>query len=77
MIPQKILDLMRDTREDTKQAAFNWFNKCDLMDLQKDRVVTVENERVDSFMKYARDKGVEPSLGLGTFDGKSRCLFLI
>lgn len=77
MIPKKIMDLMRDTREDAKKAAFNWFNKCDLEDLQRERVVTVENERVDSFMKYAREKGVQPSLGLGTFDGKSRCLFLV
>lgn len=77
MIPKKIMDLMRDTREDAKKAAFNWFNKCDLEDLQRERVVTVENERVDSFMKYAREKGVQPSLGLGTFDGKCRCLFLI
>lgn len=77
MIPKKIMDLMRDTREDAKKAAFNWFNKCDLEDLQKERVVTVENERVNSFMKYAREHGVYPSLGLGTFDGKSRCLFLI
>lgn len=77
MIPQRILDLMKDTKEDAKKAAFDWFNRCDLQDLQENRVVTVENERVDSFMKYAREKGVQPSLGLGTFDGKSRCLFLV
>jgi hypothetical protein len=77
MIPKKIMDLIEQTRDDHKEAAFNWFNECDLTDLQRDRVVTVENERVDSFMKYAREKGVQPSLGLGTFDGKCRCLFLV
>ena len=77
MIPKPILDLIEETRDDAKQAAFAWFNKCDLEDLQRERVLTVENERVDSFMKYAREHGVQPSLGLGTFDGKSTCLFLI
>lgn len=77
MIPKSILDLIEEARDDAKQAAFAWFNKCDLEDLQRERVLTVENERVDSFMKYAREHGVYPSLGLGTFDGKSKCLFLI
>jgi hypothetical protein len=29
-IPDQILKLMEDSKPDAKQAAFAWFNKCDL-----------------------------------------------
>lgn len=75
-IPDQILKLMEDSKPDAKRAAFAWFNKCDLDEIQKEKIVLVECERVESFIEYANKKGVHPSGGALSQDFKSQYLYL-
>ena len=75
-IPQPILQLMEDVKPDAKKAAFAFFNKCDLEEIQKEKIVLVEMERVESFIDYANQRGVHPSGGAFTNDLKSQYLYL-
>ena len=67
---------MEDTKKDAKAAAFAFFNKCDLTDLQKDKICKVETERVESFLKYANEKGVHPCGGAITNDLKAQYFYV-
>ncbi len=75
-IPQPILQLMEDVKPDTKKAAFAFFNKCDLEEIQKEKIVLVETERVESFLNYAKEKGVIPCGGAMSSDLKSQYFYV-
>ena len=75
-VPQRVKDLLNETKGETKKAAWNFFNKCDLADLQNDKICLVECERVESFIEYANKKGVHPSGGALSQDFKSQYLYL-
>ena len=76
MIPEKIMNLMRDTREDSKKAAMAWFNKCDLQDLIDTKLCVVEMDRVESFLSYAKAKGVIPNGGAFTENMKAQYFYI-
>lgn len=76
MIPQKILDLMEETREDSRKAAIAWFNKCDYCDLVNTGLCLVDTDRVDSFLEYAKAKGVNPNGGAFTENMKAQYFYV-
>ena len=61
-----IMQLLTECKEDTKKAAYAWFNKCDLEDLKRDKLCLVDMDRIDSFLEYAKSKGINPSGGAFT-----------
>ena len=67
---------MEDTKKDAKAAAYAWFNKCDLEEIQKEKIVLVDMDRVESFIDYANKKGVHPSGGAFTLDMKAQYLYI-
>jgi hypothetical protein len=76
MIPQQILNLMEDTKDDARKAAIAWFNKCDLQDLIDTKLCLVEMDRVESFLNYAKSKGVIPNGGAVTENMKSQYFYI-
>lgn len=68
--------LMAEAHEDTKKAAWAFFNKCDLCDLQNTRLCLVDMERVDSFLSYAKSKGVNPNGGAFTENMKAQYFYI-
>ena len=76
MIPQRRLDLMQDTKEDARKAAYAWFNKCDLQDLIDTKLCLVDMDRVESFLDYAKSKGISPSGGAFTENMKAQYFYV-
>lgn len=76
MIPQRILDLMKDTKEDARKAAYAWFNKCDLQDLIDTKLCLVDTDRVESFLEYAKSKGISPNGGAFTENMKGQYFYV-
>lgn len=76
MIPQQILNLMEDTKDDARKAAIAWFNRCDLQDLIDTKLCLVEMDRVESFLNYAKSKGVIPNGGAVTENMKSQYFYI-
>lgn len=70
------MQLLTECKEDTKKAAWAFFNKCDLEDLQRDKLCLVDMERRDSFLEYAKSKGVTPSGGAFSLDMKSQYFYI-
>lgn len=68
--------LLAETKEDTKKAAYAFFNKCDLMDLQRDKLCKVDMDRRDSFIEYANSKGVYPCGGAFTDNMKAQYFYI-
>lgn len=75
-VPQRVKDLLSETKGETKKAAWNFFNKCDLADLQSNKICLVETERVESFLNYAKEKGVVPCGGAMSNDLKSQYFYV-
>jgi hypothetical protein len=67
---------MKDTKEDAKQAAYAWFNKCDLQDLIDTKICLVDMDRVESFINYAKSKGVIPNGGAFTENMKAQYFYV-
>ena len=68
--------LLAETKEDTKKAAYAFFNKCDYADLVNTGLCLVDMDRRDSFLEYAKAKGVTPSGGAFTNDMKAQYFYV-
>lgn len=68
--------LLAETKEDTKKAAYAFFNKCDYCDLINSGLCLVDMDRRDSFLEYAKAKGVTPSGGAFTNDMKAQYFYV-
>lgn len=71
-----INQLMAESHEDTKKAAYAFFNKCDYCDLVNDGVCLVDMDRRDSFIEYAKSKGVIPNGGAFTENMKAQYFYV-
>ena len=71
-----INQLKTETKEETKKAAYAFFNKCDYCDLVNDGVCLVDMDRRDSFLEYAKSKGVTPNGGAFTEDMKAQLFYV-
>lgn len=71
-----INQLMTESHEETKKAAYAFFNKCDYADLVNDGLCVVDMDRRDSFLEYAKSKGVTPSGGAFTQDMKAQYFYV-
>jgi hypothetical protein len=71
-----INQLMAESREDTRKAAYAFFNKCDYADLINEGSCVVDIDRCDSFLEYAKAKGVTPSGGAFTQDMKAQYFYV-
>jgi hypothetical protein len=67
---------MKDTKEDARKAAYAWFNKCDLQDLIDTKLCLVDMDRVESFLAYAKSKGISPNGGAFTENMKSQYFYI-
>ena len=71
-----INQLTVESREDTRKAAYAFFNKCDYADLINDGLCVVDMDRRDSFLEYAKAKGVTPLGGTFTQDMKAQYFYV-
>jgi hypothetical protein len=71
-----INQLMAESHEETKKAAYAFFNKCDYADLVNDGLCVVDMDRRDSFLEYAKAKGITPSGGAFTQDMKAQYFYV-
>ena len=71
-----INQLMTETKEETKKAAYAFFNKCDYCDLVNDGVCLVDMDRRDSFLEYAKSKGVTPNGGAFAENMKAQYFYI-
>ena len=71
-----INQLTVESREDTRKAAYAFFNKCDYADLINDGLCVVDMDRRDSFLEYAKAKGVTPLGGAFTQDMKAQYFYV-
>lgn len=71
-----INQLLAEKKNDTKKSAFDFFNKCDYADLVNTGLCLVEMERRDSFVEYAKAKGVTPSGGAFTNNMKAQYFYV-
>jgi len=68
--------LMAESREDTRKAAYAFFNKCDYTDLVNDGLCVVDMDRRDSFLEYAKSQGINPNGGAFTQDMKAQYFYI-
>ena len=68
--------LMTEVKEETKKAAYAFFNKCDYCDLVNDKICLVDVDRSDSFIEYAKSKGVTPNGGAFTENMKAQYFYV-
>ena len=71
-----ITELMKESKESAKKAAYTFFNKCDYCDLVNDGVCLVDMDRRDSFIEYAKSKGVTPNGGAFTENMKAQYFYV-
>jgi len=71
-----INQLMKDSKESARKAAYAFFNKCDYCDLVNDGVCLVDIDRRDSFIEYAKAKGVTPNGGAFTENMKAQYFYV-
>lgn len=67
---------MTESREDTRKAAYAFFNKCDYADLINNGSCVVDIDRCNSFLEYAKSKGINPSGGAFTQDMKAQYFYV-